>query len=194
MSCFCFTVRIFHGFRKFTDPIAASTSWWYWYIEIYMTSPTIHTVAGRNPAPVDMVNIPLFAGFCTSQVVSQISSINSIGRAKEVRFHQRWCNSPWEGWSPIQSNRRNLRQCRPGTAEMAGCFLVGLSNCLAGGFKYFLMLTPTWGNDPIWRAYFSNGWFNHQVVVFNCMHLIFGLHTSCLLLYFLDSYFKGWYL
>ena len=29
----------------------------------------IHTVDGRNPAPVDMVNIPLFIGFYTSQVV-----------------------------------------------------------------------------------------------------------------------------
>ena len=28
-----------------------------------------HTVDGRNPAPVDMVNIPLFTGFSTSQVV-----------------------------------------------------------------------------------------------------------------------------
>ena len=27
------------------------------------------TVDGQNPAPVDMVNIPLFAGFHTSQVV-----------------------------------------------------------------------------------------------------------------------------
>ena len=27
------------------------------------------TVDGRNPAPVDMVNIPLFTGFHTSQVV-----------------------------------------------------------------------------------------------------------------------------
>ncbi len=26
------------------------------------------------------------------------------------------------------------------------------------------MFTPTWGNDPIWRAYFSDGWFNHQLV------------------------------
>ena len=28
---------------------------------------------------------------------------------------------------------------------------------LAGGFKYVLLFIPTWGNDPIWRAYFSNG-------------------------------------
>ena len=28
-----------------------------------------HTVDGQNPAPVDMVNIPLFIGFHTSQVV-----------------------------------------------------------------------------------------------------------------------------
>jgi len=27
------------------------------------------TVDGRNPAPVDMVNIPFFTGFYTSQVV-----------------------------------------------------------------------------------------------------------------------------
>jgi len=33
------------------------------------------TVDGRNPAPVDMVNIPLFVGFHTSQVVSRISAI-----------------------------------------------------------------------------------------------------------------------
>jgi len=36
-------------------------------------NPDIHTVDstvdGRNPAPVDMINIPLFIGFHTSQVV-----------------------------------------------------------------------------------------------------------------------------
>ena len=39
------------------------------------------TVDGRNPAPVDMVNIPFVTWFYTSQVVSRISSINgrSIG-------------------------------------------------------------------------------------------------------------------
>ena len=35
------------------------------------------TVDGRNPAPVDIVNIPLFTGFHTCWVVSRISSINS---------------------------------------------------------------------------------------------------------------------
>ena len=29
----------------------------------------IYTVDGRNPAPVDMANIPLFAGFYAFQVV-----------------------------------------------------------------------------------------------------------------------------
>ena len=33
------------------------------------THNIIHTVDGRNPAPVDMVNIPLFTGFHTPQVV-----------------------------------------------------------------------------------------------------------------------------
>ena len=36
---------------------------------------------------------------------------------------------------------------------------------LGGGFKYFLISTPNWGNDPIWRSYFSGGWFNHQLVM-----------------------------
>ena len=31
------------------------------------------TVDGRNPAPVDMINIPLFIGFHTSQVVQDFS-------------------------------------------------------------------------------------------------------------------------
>ena len=33
----------------------------------------IPTVDGRNLAPVDMVNIPLFTGFYTSQVVQDFS-------------------------------------------------------------------------------------------------------------------------
>ena len=36
------------------------------------------TVDGKNPAPVDMLNISLFTGFPTCWVVSRISSINSI--------------------------------------------------------------------------------------------------------------------
>ena len=46
-----------------------------WHIQ---TPPKqCHTVYGRNPAPVDMVNVALFTGFYTSPVVSRISSINS---------------------------------------------------------------------------------------------------------------------
>ena len=33
----------------------------------------------------------------------------------------------------------------------------GLIKSLGGGFKYFFIFTPTWGNDPIWRAYVSTG-------------------------------------
>ena len=36
------------------------------------------TVGGRNPAPLDMVNLPSYTGSDTSQVVSRISSINSM--------------------------------------------------------------------------------------------------------------------
>ena len=34
---------------------------------------------------------------------------------------------------------------------------------LGGGFKYFFIFTPIWGRCPIWRSYFSDGWFNHQL-------------------------------
>ena len=30
-------------------------------------------------------------------------------------------------------------------------------------FQRLFMFIPTWGNDLIWRAYLSNGWFNHQL-------------------------------
>ena len=30
-------------------------------------------------------------------------------------------------------------------------------------FQFLLIFSPTWGDDPIWQAYFSNGWFNHQL-------------------------------
>ena len=45
--------------------------------------------------------------------------------------------------------------------------------CLGGGFNHFLFLQIiTWGNDPIWRAFFSNGLkFNHKldkVILANC--------------------------
>ena len=31
--------------------------------------------------------------------------------------------------------------------------------------SFFLLFTPIWGRFPIWRSYFSDGWFNHQPVV-----------------------------
>ena len=31
-------------------------------------------------------------------------------------------------------------------------------------FQTFFIFTPIWGRFPFWRAYFSDGWFNHQPV------------------------------
>ena len=37
-----------------------------------------------------------------------------------------------------------------------GCLMKGsLDWSIVGGFKHFFIFTPTWENDPIWRAYFS---------------------------------------
>ena len=47
------------------------------------------------------------------------------------------------------------------TADLhKSCFLRTCSSThpiLGGGFRYLLFSSPTWGNDPIWRSYFSNG-------------------------------------
>ena len=41
----------------------------------------------------------------------------------------------------------------------------GLSCCfLGGGSKLFFIFTPIWGRFPFRRAYFSEGWFNHQLL------------------------------
>ena len=47
----------------------------------------------QNSAPVDMVNIPLFTGFCkfcTCQVVSRISSINSTLPETNIARENGW--------------------------------------------------------------------------------------------------------
>ena len=31
--------------------------------------------------------------------------------------------------------------------------------------QILFIFIPIWGNDPIWQAYFSDGWFNHQLVL-----------------------------
>ena len=43
--------------------------WWWDYFPSWENLVSGATVDGQNPAPVDMVNIPLFIGFYTSQVV-----------------------------------------------------------------------------------------------------------------------------
>ena len=70
-------------------------------------NPDIHTVDGRNPAPVDMINIPLFSRFHTSQVVQDF-------------VHQQY------DW-------------------------------VVATQSFFIFTPKIGGNDPISRAYFSNG-------------------------------------
>ena len=62
--------------RMFLNHQQSSTATYYpdpsgesWFSEKWMYIFSNHTVDGTNPAPVDMVNIPLFTGFYTSQVV-----------------------------------------------------------------------------------------------------------------------------
>ena len=57
--------------------------WQAWQVWFHWNS---NTVDGRNPAPVDMVNITLFTGFHTCQVVQHFWTINSMDC-----YGQAWC-------------------------------------------------------------------------------------------------------
>ena len=59
-----------------------------------------------------------------------------------------------------------------------------LEGILCGGFNILIFnFTCTWWDDPIWRAYFQMGWFNHQLVI---LHNLFGgyLYESLILVYY----------
>ena len=59
------------------DPASKYVHFWYLFVEFQGG-----TLDGRNPAPGDIENIPLFTWFYTSRVVVWISSINSITKRK----------------------------------------------------------------------------------------------------------------
>ena len=66
-------------------------------------SSQVNTVDGRNPAPVDRQFIPLFTGFYKSQVVSRISSINSM-KSVSQQYHEPGQISffVWSLWSSLE--------------------------------------------------------------------------------------------
>ena len=50
-----------------------------------------------------------------------------------------------------------------------------------GWFQIFLYFHPeNRGRFPIWRAYFSDGWFNHQAVQMGMVSAIFFLQFRCI--------------
>ncbi len=65
----------------------------------------------------------------------------------------------WVGWGMI-----NLEDLGLG-------FNLGFTN-LGGGFKYFYFHPENWGNDPNWRAYFSDG-LVQPPGRYDCTNLIF---------------------
>ena len=71
-------------------------------------------------------------------------------------------------------------------------------------FQIFFIFTPDpWGNDPNWRAYFSDGWEkNHQLVINTCSQKSHASHNTSIgrtshlesnyLDLFLSVTFSGW--
>ena len=100
-------------------------------------------------------------------------------------FHQirstRWLCCVWLGWKHLcKTNGWKLNMDPFGKAETSTqihpifgfhyvCFRVTLTTgvCLNGKsitrwwFQTFFIFIPIWGRFLIWRAYFSDGWFNH---------------------------------
>ena len=71
--------------------------------------------------------------------VSHTGPTGDLVRALETFAQMRQCS--------VQASVVSLSAARPCAQH----------SCLGGGFKYFIFLPPTWGNDPIWQAYFSIG-------------------------------------
>ena len=70
-----------------------------------------HTVGGRNPAPVDMVNIPLFTGFHTCLVVQDF-------------FHQQYLRSLKIAFSPFFPAPSCLKHTHPQEVCLCVCFFL----------------------------------------------------------------------
>ena len=126
-----------------------------------------NTVDGRNPAPVDMMNIPLFTGFYTSQVVqkflpSTVSTVLTIdafrlfGEGEKVAALMKpHCNKMGDSPSPqltsqllsinsartfvmlIQKKKRSLRSNKKNT-DFAAAFLGRVSRNMATSPVYRL--------------------------------------------------------
>ena len=98
----------------------------------------------------------------------------------------------FEGWF-VCSNCFKVSFCFQGTLSDAnevscifcwqidwhGGIRLGSLYCLAGGFKYVVFFTPSWGDDQIWLIFLQMGW-NHQLVVYCICFVIWMWDTRCL--------------
>ena len=65
-------------------------------------------------------------------------------------------------WEFFSLDLATKKHAWPLCYSLKSCW-VGQSWITGWWFPILFMFTPIWGNDPIWRAYFSKGgWFNHQ--------------------------------
>ena len=78
----------------------------------------------------------------------------SLGASKNKTMNTTiWC---LEGSENPTTNPRHFKKGSWGAAHLS-CEIDVRSCFLGGGFKDFYFHPDPWGNDPIWRAYFSNG-------------------------------------
>ena len=112
------------------------------------------TVDGRNPAPVDMVNFPVFAGFihprwCRISSINSMNHRNSKERSICAEKQPQLTPTVWLNKGKPQQN--DFDSSFGITQKHGDC-----TRLLGAGFKILEFFTLTWGNDLIW-LFFSNG-------------------------------------
>ena len=63
----------------------------------------------------------------------------------------------WSGSKTQRVSRGFPALWHPRTGENSPFIVLGKNTFARWWFQIFLFFTPTWENDPIWRAYFSSG-------------------------------------
>ncbi len=78
---------------------------------------------------------------------------------------------------PSKSPLKVSRWDTPNPMEKNCVDVQSINVLLGGGFKYFFMFIPIWGNDPILTNIFQMGW-NHQLVFFSIQKSVALFHQG----------------
>ncbi len=131
-------------------------------------------------------SFPSFQGFFFWTIILDIQNVPLVWLHLEVKSRWFCCFSVW---NPVGSWSNLCRFCFDsalvilmiGAVSQKGeCFVWSMVWTLGGGFNdFFFVFTPDpWKDDPIWGAYFSDGWIKiHQL--YRKLLQTMGIHHHC---------------